>query len=211
MKLTPWFPLLLLATCFTAHSAKEFDEGMSWAKQHQSQGTGAIEDFNPAESLSGYTDNPEQKQYYGGVTDGGGDLTTPGMNEMTGTDNGRAISDAVIAIPTDNTPSLDAPFIESGTDMQAKADTVTQGSDACTPQNATFNEITNYTCTRDTTVEQACTRTASITGHYEDSTEIKQMVIESSSIQFTESTSSFSGSFRVTTGGKVIAASAVYS
>lgn len=183
MKLTPWFPLLLLATCFTAHSAKEFDEGMNWAKQHQSQGTGAIEDFNPAESLSGYTDNPEQKQYYGGVTDGGGDLTTPGMNEMTGTDNGRAISDAVIAIPTDNTPSLDAPFIESGTDMQTKADTVTQGSDACTPQNATFNEITNYTCTRDATVEQACTRTASVTGHEEDEVVMKTLTVPTSAFQ----------------------------
>ncbi|MED7793168.1 type-F conjugative transfer system mating-pair stabilization protein TraN [Klebsiella aerogenes] len=183
MKLTPWFPLLLLAMCSSAHSAKEFDEGMSWAKQHQSQGTGAITGFTPSASLPGYTDDPDQKQYYGGVTDGGGDLTTPGMNEMTNTDNGRAITDAVIAIPSDNTPSLDAPFIASGTDMQTKADTVTQGSDVCTPQNATFNELTNYTCTRDTTVEQACTRTASVTGHEEDEVVMKTLTVPTSSFQ----------------------------
>ncbi|HBA6583463.1 TPA: conjugal transfer protein TraN, partial [Escherichia coli] len=39
----------------------------------------------------------------------------------------------------------------------------------------------------------------------------KQIVIESSSIRFTEKNNSFSGEFKVSTGGKVIAASAVYS
>ncbi|TDN51488.1 type-F conjugative transfer system mating-pair stabilization protein TraN [Scandinavium goeteborgense] len=173
MQKTVFLPLLLITASFSAHSAKEFDEGMDWAKQHQSQGTGAVETFNPSQSLSDYTDNPGQKQYYGGVTDSGGDLTTPGMNEMTTSENGQAITDAVIAVPTDNTPSLDAPFITSGTDMQTKADTVTQGSDACTAKNATFNELTNYSCTRDAKVEQACTRTASVNSNPTSSTTTK--------------------------------------
>jgi conjugal transfer mating pair stabilization protein TraN len=170
--------LLLLSISLSGHCAEKFDEGMTWGQQHKGQGTDAIQGFNPSQSLSDYTDNPSQTGYYGGVTDSGGDMSSAGMNEMTNTDNGKAIADAIVAIPANNNPSIDAPFIESGTDMQTKADTVTQGSSACTAKNATFSELTNYTCTRDTQVEQACTRTASVTGHEEATVVNKTLTVE---------------------------------
>lgn len=96
--------------------------------------------------------------------------------------------------------------------MKDKAEAITGGGfDGCVDQVAGFTEITTHQCLRDTKIEQYCTRTATISGYYEDTTETKQIVIESSSIQFSQNDDSFSGSFKVNDGGRVIAASAVYS
>lgn len=189
-----------------------FKQGMSTGKQNSGQGSSAISGFRPEEAIPGYTPSPAESGYYGGVTSTGVDLSGPGSSAMAASEAGKVITESILNTPPGNRPSLDAPFIAQGLGMKDKAETITGGGfTGCVDQAASFTEITTHQCLRDTRVEQFCTRTASISGHYENSTEIKQVVIESSAIRFTENNGSFSGDFKAGTGGKVIAASAVYS
>lgn len=212
-KILPLF--LVMASAFMVQpliANEQFNQGMQQGKRNTGQGAEAIQGFKPGEVIPGYTTSPSESGYYSGVTSPGVDMTAPGSSALNSSEAGKTITESILNTPPDNKPSLDAPFISEGLDMQAKAETITGGGfDGCVDQPANFTEITTHQCLRDTKIEQYCSRTATITGHYEDATEIKQMVIESSSIQFTENSSAFSGDFKATTGGKVIAASAVYS
>lgn len=211
-----YLPLLMLAASFCLVQPlvanEQFNQGMNLSSQNKGQGASAIQGFNPAEVIPGYTDSPPESGYYGGVTSSGVDMAGPGSAALNTSEAGKTITESILNTPPDNKPSLDAPFISEGLAMKDKAETITGGGFAgCVDQPASFTETTTHQCLRDPKIEQYCTRTATITGHYEDTTEIKQIVIESSSIRFTEKNNSFSGEFKVSTGGKVIAASAVYS
>ncbi|HCN0045957.1 TPA: conjugal transfer protein TraN, partial [Escherichia coli] len=211
-----YLPLLILAASFCLVQPlvanEQFNQGMNLSSQNKGQGASAIQGFNPAEVIPGYTNSPPESGYYGGVTSPGVDMTAPGSAALNTSEAGKIITESILNTPPDNKPSLDAPFISEGLAMKDKAEAITGGGfDGCVDQVAGFTEITTHQCLRDTKIEQYCTRTATISGYYEDTTEIKQIVIESSSIRFTEKNNSFSGEFKVSTGGKVIAASAVYS
>ncbi|WP_312156797.1 type-F conjugative transfer system mating-pair stabilization protein TraN [Lelliottia nimipressuralis] len=143
--------------------ADAFSDGMSYGKGQQSTGTNAIKNFSPEEVIPGYTANPPETGYYGGVTSSGVDMTSPGMNELNTTGVGTAITDSILNTPADNKPSLDAPFISAGTSMQDNAENVVDpGFDECQEQNATFTEITTHQCNRTPAAELSCMRTASI-------------------------------------------------
>lgn len=211
-----YLPLLMLAASFCLVQPlvanEQFNQGMNLSSQNKGQGASAIQGFNPAEVIPGYTNSPPESGYYGGVTSSGVDMTAPGSAALNTSEAGKIITESILNTPPDNKPSLDAPFISEGLAMKDKAEAITGGGfDGCVDQVAGFTEITTHQCLRDTKIEQYCTRTATISGYYEDTTETKQIVIESSSIRFTEKNNSFSGEFKVSTGGKVIAASAVYS
>ncbi|HEL7976688.1 TPA: type-F conjugative transfer system mating-pair stabilization protein TraN [Escherichia coli] len=212
-------PLLLMLLCTgsvllsgVSGANEYFNAGTSWGSQNKGQGSSAVSGFDPAASLPEYTENPPETSYYGGVTSSGVDMTSPGSTALNSSAVGQTITESILNTPADNTPSLDAPYIASGLAMKEQAETITGGGfEGCVDQVAGFTELTTHQCLRDTKIEQNCTRTAAITGHYEDTTETKQIVIESSSINFIENDDAFSGSFKVNTGGQVISASAVYS
>ncbi|EFH6679062.1 type-F conjugative transfer system mating-pair stabilization protein TraN [Escherichia coli] len=211
-----YLPLLMLAASFCLVQPlvanEQFNQGMNLSSQNKGQGASAIQGFNPAEVIPGYTNSPPESGYYGGVTSSGVDMTAPGSAALNTSEAGKIITESILNTPPDNKPSLDAPFISEGLAMKDKAEAITGGGfDGCVDQVAGFTEITTHQCLRDTKIEQYCTRTATISGYYEDTTETKQIVIESSSIQFSQNDDSFSGSFKVNAGGRVIAASAVYS
>lgn len=214
MNLRYFLPVLSPLLWFSASlcASEQYDAGASWASQNKGQSETAIKDFDPANTFPGYTDSPSESSYYGGVTSSGVDLAGPGTSALTTSEAGKAITESILNTPADNTPSLDAPYIAEGLSIQEQAETLTGGGfDGCVDQVGSFTEITTHQCLRDTKVEQSCTRTATISGHYEDTTEIKQMVIESSAIQFTEKDNAFSGDFYSPTGGTIISASATYS
>lgn len=159
--------------------ADAFSDGMSYGKGQQSTGTNAIKDFKPEEVIPGYTANPPETGYYGGVTSSGVDMTSPGMNELNTSDVGQTITESILNTPADNKPSLDAPFITAGTDMQDNAETVIDPSfDNCQEQNATFTEITTHQCNRTPAVELSCTRTATIGGHFVEDWRLKTVTYE---------------------------------
>lgn len=204
--------LALVAGMAQADSNSDYRAGSDFAHQIKGQGSSSIQGFKPQESIPGYNANPAETKYYGGVTAGGdGGLKNDGTTEWATGETGKTITASFMNKPKDIL-SPDAPFIQTGRDVVNRADSIVGNTgQQCSAQQINRSEFTNYTCERDTMVEEYCTRTATMTGHYENTTEIKQIVIESSAIQFTENNNSFSGEFKVSTGGKVIAASAVYS
>ncbi len=153
---------------------EQFNQGMQQGKTNKGQGVDAIQGFKPAEVIPGYTTAPSESGYYGGVTSSGVDMTAPGSAALNSSEAGKTITESILNTPANNKPSLDAPFISEGLDMQAKAETITGGGfDGCVDQPASFTEITTHQCLRDTKIEQYCTRTATIVGDWKETTEVK--------------------------------------
>ncbi|CNV15469.1 conjugal transfer mating pair stabilization protein TraN [Salmonella enterica subsp. enterica serovar Bovismorbificans] len=70
--------------------------------------------------------------------------------------------------------SPDAPFIEKGRDVVNRADSIVGNTgQQCSAQEINRSEFTNYTCERDTTVEEYCTRTSTITGDWRETSEVR--------------------------------------
>ncbi|ECA0362731.1 type-F conjugative transfer system mating-pair stabilization protein TraN [Salmonella enterica subsp. enterica serovar Tchad] len=162
---------------------EQFNQGMQQGKAHKGQGADAIQGFKPADVIPGYTASPSESGYYGGVTSPGVDMASPGSAALNSSEAGKTITESILNTPADNKPSLDAPFISGGLDMQAKAETITGGGfDGCVDQTANFTEITTHQCLRDTKIEQYCTRTA--TPGYDGSTtwEVREVVYQLNSL-----------------------------
>ena len=187
--------------------------GADFARQVQGQGESSLKNFNPSASIPNYTASPGEKKYYGGVTaTGDGALKADGTTGWTTNEATKAVTDSFVNNPKEPI-SPDAPFIKASQDVQSRADTIIgkTGQTQCEAQNISRSEFTNYTCERDLLVEQACTRTASITGHYEDTSETKQIVIQSQNISFASSEAGYTGTWTAPVTGKVVAATATYS
>lgn len=157
---------------------EQFNQGMQQGKANKGQGADAIQGFKPAEVIPGYTTSPSESGYYGGVASSGVDMTSPGSAALNSSEAGKTITESILNTPANNKPSLDAPFISEGLDMQAKAETITGGGfDGCVDQPASFTEITTHQCLRDTKIEQYCTRTATIVGDWKETTEVKNYTL----------------------------------
>ncbi|EJM2888640.1 type-F conjugative transfer system mating-pair stabilization protein TraN, partial [Salmonella enterica] len=130
--------------------------------------------FNPQESIPGYNANPDETKYYGGVTAGGDSgLKNDGTTQWATGETGKTITESFMNKPKDIL-SPDAPFIEKGRDVVNRADSIVGNTgQQCSAQEINRSEFTNYTCERDTTVEEYCTRTATITGDWRETTEVR--------------------------------------
>lgn len=177
-----YLPLLMLAASFCLVQPlvanEQFNQGMNLSSQNKGQGANAIQGFNPAEVIPGYTDSPPESGYYGGVTSSGVDMAGPGSAALNTSEAGKTITESILNTPPDNKPSLDAPFISEGLAMKDKAETITGGGFAgCVDQPASFTETTTHQCLRDPKIEQYCTRTATIVGDWRETTEIKTFTL----------------------------------
>ncbi|RRT95534.1 type-F conjugative transfer system mating-pair stabilization protein TraN [Serratia marcescens] len=218
MKRAILMPVLAIATTMVSVSAfadadAQYRAGADFARQVQGQGESSLKNFNPSASIPNYTASPGEKKYYGGVTaTGDGALKADGTTGWTTNEATKAVTDSFVNNPKEPI-SPDAPFIKASQDVQSRADTIIgkTGQTQCEAQNISRSEFTNYTCERDLLVEQACTRTASITGHYEDTSETKQIVIQSQNISFASSEAGYTGTWTAPVTGKVVAATATYS
>lgn len=218
MKRAILMPVLAIATTMAGVNAfadadAQYRAGADFARQVQGQGESSLNNFNPSASIPNYTASPGEKKYYGGVTaTGDGALKADGTTGWTTNEATKAVTDSFVNNPKESI-SPDAPFIKASQDVQSRADTIIgkTGQTQCEAQNISRSEFTNYTCERDLLVEQACTRTASITGHYEDTSETKQIVIQSQNISFASSEAGYTGTWTAPVTGKVVAATATYS
>ncbi|MGX5088856.1 type-F conjugative transfer system mating-pair stabilization protein TraN [Enterobacter sp. UPMP2052] len=218
MKRAILMPVLAIATTMAGVNAfadadAQYRAGADFARQVQGQGESSLKNFNPSASIPNYTASPGEKKYYGGVTaTGDGALKADGTTGWTTNEATKAVTDSFVNNPKEPI-SPDAPFIKTSQDVQSRADTIIgkTGQTQCEAQNISRSEFTNYTCERDLLVEQACTRTASITGHYEDTSETKQIVIQSQNISFASSEAGYTGTWTAPVTGKVVAATATYS
>lgn len=131
--LTLWLAALSLAASVGAN--EQYNQGSEFANSIKGQEQTAISGFDPAGSLPSYTNAPSESGYYGGVTNTSTDLTSQGNAALNQSDAGKAITESILNTPSDNKPSMDAPFISVGTDAQDKAESVTDGSfDGCVEQ-----------------------------------------------------------------------------
>ncbi|EEB7826346.1 TPA: type-F conjugative transfer system mating-pair stabilization protein TraN [Salmonella enterica] len=172
-RMLPLF-LLLAAGQAQADSNSDYRAGSDFAHQIKGQGTGSIRNFNPQESIPGYNANPDETKYYGGVTAGSDSgLKNDGTTQWATGETGKTITESFMNKPKDIL-SPDAPFIEKGRDVVNRADSIVGNTgQQCSAQEINRSEFTNYTCERDTTVEEYCTRTATITGDWRETTEVR--------------------------------------
>lgn len=166
--------VLLLAGSVLADSNSDYRAGSDFAHQIQGQRTGSIQNFRPQDSIPGYNANPGETRYYGGVTAGGDSgLKNDGTTQWATGETGKTITESFMNKPKDIL-SPDAPFIETGRDVMKRADSIVGNTgEQCSAQEINRSEFTNYTCERDTTVEEYCTRTATITGDWRETSEVR--------------------------------------
>lgn len=160
-----------LASPACADSGTDYKAGSDFAKQVQGSGIDSLKNFSGEQNLPGYTDSPDQTKYYGGVTaSGDSSLKGDSASEFSQGETGKIITESFTNRPPDLI-SPDAPFIQSAKDIESRADTIVGDTgQACMAQVVNRSEFTNHTCERDLQVEQYCMRTATITGHYNDTT-----------------------------------------
>ncbi len=177
-RILPLMILVLGAGMVRADSNSDYRAGADYARQIQGQGTGSIQNFNPQESIPGYNASPDETKYYGGVTAGGdGGLKNNGTTEWATGETGKTITESFMNKPKDIL-SPDAPFIQTGRDVESRADSIVGNTgQQCSAQQINRSEFTNYTCERDTMVEEYCTRTATITGNWKETTEVRTYIL----------------------------------
>ncbi|MRT06045.1 type-F conjugative transfer system mating-pair stabilization protein TraN [Ewingella americana] len=179
-------PILILIVAMAntdalADAGAQYKAGSDFAHQIKGQGESSLKSFNPSANIPNYTASPEGTKYYGGIkATGDGAMKADGTKQWTTNEATRAVTDSFINNPKEPI-SPDAPFIQASRDVQSRADTIVGKPEQaqCEAQNISRSEFTNYTCERDLLVEQACIRTASISGDWKDTTETKTYTITS--------------------------------
>lgn len=202
--------LLLLALSFTvfADSKTDYRAGSEFAHQIQGQGTGSIQNFKPQDSIPGYNASPGETRYYGGVSAGGDSgLKNDGMTEWATSDTGKTVTESFMNKPRDIL-SPDAPFLQTGREVMNQADRlVGDPGQKCSAQSVNRSEFTNYTCERDTAVEEYCTRTGNITGNWKETTVSKTFVVPHEQFTFWREGKRIAVSYKAPASGTVQRAS----
>lgn len=202
--------VLLMAGMANANAQTDADAqykaGADFAREIKGKGDSSLNNFNPGDSIPNYTDSPGEKNYYGGVTaTGDGAMKADGTQEWTTNKATQAVTDSFINNPKEPI-SPDAPFIQASQDVQSRADTIIgkTGQIQCEAQQINRSEFTNYSCERDIQVEQACTRTAEITGNWTEGWETRFVTISPGSFSFQPSGNNALFSFQAPVTGNVV-------
>lgn len=162
--------MLLLPSVVMADAASDaYNAGSAFGKGNAGQGTGSFS--NPGAvtgSIPGYTANPPESGYYGGVQGGDGGLADKGQEALQNSDAGQAIIDSGVKNPL---PVIEpeAPYITIGKDAESAADGIVNGignSQQCQETTVNKTVFEKYTCERDVWVEQSCVRNGTAGGGY---------------------------------------------
>lgn len=162
-----WLVIALMAgfiVNFSVTANDDFNSGMNYAKGLKGKDLDTFKSFKPADNLPDYSSSPDATKYYGGVQSSGTDLTSPGSNTLNNTEWGKAVTDSISKQPKDMV-TADSPFLDNGRNAENNAETVFDPR-LCESREFEKSVFTNYVCDRDLQVQQYCTRTATISGHY---------------------------------------------
>ncbi|MCU6222961.1 conjugal transfer protein TraN [Morganella morganii] len=170
--------LLLCLFAGFAGAQSDYDAGSRFAREQKGQGTGAIQTMKPEEMIPGYTANPPESGYYGGVQAGAASgLESAGAEALHNTDAGNTVIDVIKNRPPDR-PDLDAPFISNGLTVRDNAETIPGGTDVpCKDVTLDKTDITTRYCERSPEAALACTRTAKIARKAADAWETQRITI----------------------------------
>lgn len=154
--------LLLLMLCPAVHAdavSDAYKNGADTGKNNNGQGSGALSGSDPSAFIPGYTANPPEKGYYGGVQGGDGGIGDKGLSEFMNGDAGKAVTDSATKNPP-VTLDPDADFIQNGKNAESNAGGMVDGtSTQCTQKVVSKTTFQNYSCERDVAVVQTCGRT----------------------------------------------------
>jgi conjugal transfer mating pair stabilization protein TraN len=185
--------VLMLFPLLAGAADPAFEAGASFGKGNASAGTGALKNPDTVTgAIPGYTANPPEKGYYGGVDGGDGGLANKGQAALQGNDAAQSV---INSGKTNPTPAIDpnAPFITIGKNAESTADGIMNGtSQQCKETTVSKSTFENFTCDRDVATIQTCGRTASITGHYEDNYSYKTITIDSDNLDVSSPQVSYS-------------------
>lgn len=178
MKKTAISLLLLLCPLVHADVVNDaYKDGASTGKNSSGQGTGTLSGSDPSTFIPGYTANPPQSGYYGGVQGGDGGIGDKGLSEFTQGDAGKAVTDSA----TKNPPvTLDpnADYIQTGKNAEGNAGSMVDGTSAqCTEKVVSKTTFQDYSCDRDVAVVQTCGRTGSPVAHSSTTTRNTQLTL----------------------------------
>ncbi|MCK6879761.1 type-F conjugative transfer system mating-pair stabilization protein TraN [Enterobacter bugandensis] len=199
--------MLMLFPLLAGAADPAFEAGVSFGKGNASAGTGALK--NPGTvtgAIPGYSTNPPEKGYYGGVDGGDGGLASKGQGALQHND----VAQSVISSGKKNpVPAIDskAPFITNGKNAESRADGVLQGTDRqCREVTVSKTTFENYSCDKDVSSVESCIRTATPGGHLATRTTQKTFTLTAADVAFTNNGTSFSFSFNAPASGAVISA-----
>jgi len=191
---------------FPVTANDDFNSGMDYAKGLKGKDLDTFKSFKPADNLPDYSSSPDATKYYGGVQSTGVDLTSPGSNTLNSTEWGKAVTDSISKQPKDMV-TADSPFLDNGRNAENNAETVFDPK-LCESKEFEKSVFTNYVCDRDLQVQQYCTRTATITGHYENTTVTKSYTVPNSEFSYTyDGNKTVNFRFRAPATGTVLSAS----
>ena len=180
-----FFAMMMLIPFLTVAGDPAFEAGASFGKGNASAGTGALK--NPGAvtgAIPGYTANPPEKGYYGGVDGGDGGLASKGQAALQGNNAAQSVISAGTKNPP---PAIDpnAPFITVGKNAEGTAGGIMDGSSQqCKETTVSKSTFENYTCSADVAVSKTCTRDTQIDGHYEEQVSSKTVVIPPETLRF---------------------------
>lgn len=112
-----------LASPACADSGSDYKAGSDFAKQVQGNGLNSLKNFSGEQNLPGYTANPNQTKYYGGVTASGDSSLKAIQPRVQPGDTGKAVTESFTNRPPDQI-SQDAPFIQAAKDTESRADSI---------------------------------------------------------------------------------------
>ncbi|MFK3662751.1 type-F conjugative transfer system mating-pair stabilization protein TraN [Scandinavium sp. NPDC088450] len=174
----PTLVCLVSLQAFSDDNQDAYNAGASFGKGNATQGTGSLSNTGTVTStIPGYTSNPPQSSYYGGVQGGDGGIADKGQTNLQTNDAGQEV---ISSGTTNPPPTIDpnATFITTGKNAESSAGSIVDGTNSqCTSVSVSKSTFENYTCDKDVSSVEACTRTATPSGHMESSTVLKTITI----------------------------------
>lgn len=202
------FVLCLAAGVAVAQS--DYDAGSRFAHGVKGQGTGVMQSLKPEEIIPGYTAEPPESGYYGGVQAGAASgLENAGAGALHKTEAGNTVMEVIKNRPPDK-PDLDAPFISNGLTIRDNAETITGGTSVpCKDVALDKTEITTHYCERSPAAQLACTRTAKITWKTADGWEMQNITVPPDSFRYSAGSNGLDIGFISPVSGEVQSATLV--
>lgn len=201
---------LMLLLCPLAHADSVNDaykDGANTGKSSSGQGTGALTGSDPSTFIPGYTANPPQSGYYGGVQGGDGGIGDKGLSEFTNGDAGKTVTDSASKNPP-VTLDPNADYIQTGKNAEGNAGSMVDGTSAqCTEKVVSKTTFQDYTCSADMSVSKTCTRNTQITGSYVEQTTRQVIDITAGEFTFSMGDDRINYSFPVPAGATLLSGS----
>ncbi|WJV56254.1 type-F conjugative transfer system mating-pair stabilization protein TraN (plasmid) [Pectobacteriaceae bacterium CE70] len=144
-----------------------FNQGTTEAKQSSGLGINALNDTGVISgTISGYTANPSQSSYYGGVSGGDNGLADAGTSAVQSNDTAQTVISSSTSNPAVTIDST-ATFITNGKNAELNSSTIANGTNSqCTSSVVSKTAFENYSCDKDVGTVETCARTGAASGHW---------------------------------------------